>query len=209
MRHDRRHDPRHSEAGGITIVVALMLLVLLTVSAVAMSRNSLREIVTSGFNRQGAMARSTADAGIEWAVYWIFADNGALAGTLPGHESAVRFTSLQTALLQDSTLAGVAKDITDPTGGTAYTPGGALQPDLTLPSPAGVTAQGFTVGLTHLGAPTPTGMSVSTTPGGFNPAAGNIPTGIPQLWAIRADAQVHQGSIVFIQAKEAWILNPI
>ena len=204
MNQCRQRDLEHSEAGGITIVVALMLLVLLTIAAVAMSRNSLREIVTSGFTRQGALVRNTADAGIEWAIYWIFADNGAASAA-----NALNFTNLQTTLLKDSTLAGVPRDITDSTAGTVYVPGGALKADLTLPNSPGVVAQGFTLGLTRMGAPTPTDMSVSTGPGGFSPAGPSQPTGWPQLWAVRSDAQVHQGSIIFVHAKEAWILNPI
>jgi hypothetical protein len=37
--------PRCSQSGGITILVALMLLVFLTIVAVGMSRNSFREVV--------------------------------------------------------------------------------------------------------------------------------------------------------------------
>jgi hypothetical protein len=150
------------------------------------------------------MVRNTADAGLEWAIYWIFEDNAAASAS-----KALDFTNLKNTLLKDSTLAGVAKDINDTTAGTKYVPGGALHADMTLPSAPGVTAQGFTLGLTRMGAPTPTDMSVSTSPGGFNPAGPGQPTGWPQLWAVRSDAQVHQGSIIFVHAKEAWILNPI
>jgi Tfp pilus assembly protein PilX len=46
--------PRANQAqtGAITIMVALMLLVLLTLSAIGMSRNSFREVVNSAFSRQ-------------------------------------------------------------------------------------------------------------------------------------------------------------
>lgn len=61
----------HPEAGGITIVVALMLLVLLTVAAVAMSKNALREMMISGTSRQGAEVRGLADSGLEYSIYWM------------------------------------------------------------------------------------------------------------------------------------------
>lgn len=61
----------HPEAGGITIVVSLMLLVLLTVAAVAMSKNALREMIISGTSRQGAEVRALADSGLEYSIYWM------------------------------------------------------------------------------------------------------------------------------------------
>jgi hypothetical protein len=59
------------ETGGITIVVVLMLLVLLTVASVAMSKNALREMITSGVSRQGAEVRTMADTGLEYSIYWM------------------------------------------------------------------------------------------------------------------------------------------
>lgn len=61
----------HPEAGGITIVVTLMLLVLLTVAAVAMSKNALREMIVSGTSRQGAEVRGLADSGLEYSIFWM------------------------------------------------------------------------------------------------------------------------------------------
>jgi Tfp pilus assembly protein PilX len=69
-----RPSPRslnHPEAGGITIVVTLMLLVLLTVAAVAMSKNALREMIVSGTSRQGSEVRGLADTGLEYSIYWM------------------------------------------------------------------------------------------------------------------------------------------
>ncbi|WP_306589858.1 PilX N-terminal domain-containing pilus assembly protein [Geothrix sp. 21YS21S-4] len=62
---------RRSEAGGITIVVTLMLLVLLTVASVAMAKNALREMIVSGTSRQGAEVRTVADTGLEYTIYWM------------------------------------------------------------------------------------------------------------------------------------------
>lgn len=200
MRNQPKFVPNFSQAGGITILVALMLLVLLTIAAVGMSRNSFREIVTSGFSRQGAMTRNVADSGIEWSIHWIDLENGKVAtGT------AAQLTTLKTTLLQDDTLAGVAKDLVS---GADYSPGGSLQTELTLPAPSGIT-QGFTLGLTRMGKLPITMMSQGSGSGAFTPASGGPLLQAPDLWAVRSDAQVNQGTVTFNHAKEAWISTPV
>jgi len=193
------------QRGGITIMVALMLLVLLTIAALGMSKNSFREIVTSGFSRQGAMARNTADSGIEWSIHWIDLENGKLAA-----DTALKLNSLKQALLEDDTLAGVAKDITsaDPKVPVDYAPGGTLQTDLELPSPADTT-QGFTIGLTRMGKLPIANMSQGSGAGAFTPASGGPLKQAPDLWAVRSDAQLIQGGTTFVHAKEAWISTPV
>ena len=196
----RHRDLAQPQAGAITIIVALMLLVLLTVASMAMSRNSLREIVTSGFSRQGAMARNVADSGIEWSIHWIdLANSNAATGT------AAKLGAEKTALLLDDTLSGVAKDIIT---GANYASGGTLQTALTLPGPTGVT-QGFTIGLTRMGKLPIANMSQGSGPGAFTPASGGPLKLAPDLWAIRSGAQVQQGGITFIHAKEAWLSTPV
>ena len=201
MKSPMQHDPRSTQAGGITILVSLMLLVLLTIAAVGMSRNSFREIVTSGFSRQGAMTRNVADSGIEWSIHWIDLENGKLATS----GAALQLNTLKTTLLADETLAGIAKDISS---GGNYTPGGTLQSDLKLPGPTGVT-QGFTLGLTRMGKLPVTDISQGSGSGAFTPASGGPLRQAPDLWAVRSDAQVQQGSVTFIHAKEAWISTPV
>ena len=208
MTSHRHRQLRPSEAGGITIVVALMLLVLLTVAAVAMSRNSLRDIVTSGFTRQGAMARNVADSGIEWSIYWIEQENSATAGV-----TALKMANLSDGLLNDTTLSGRARDVTSFVPGTSssndiYAPGGTPPADLMLPSVAGVT-EGFTLGMTNMGKLPITMMSQGSGTNAFTPAAGTENKNAPDLWAIRSDAQVSQGGMTFVHAREAWISTPV
>lgn len=205
MTSHRHRQLRPSEAGGITIVVALMLLVLLTVAAVAMSRNSLRDIVTSGFTRQGAMARNVADSGIEWGIYWIDLENATTATF-----TALRMGNLANGLLNNTALSGVAKDVTSPNPNAPldYTPGGTPPADLMLPPPAGVT-EGFTLGLTAMGKLPITMMSQGSGTNAFTPAAGTENKNAPDLWAIRSDAQVSQGGMTFVHAREAWISTPV
>src|ERR1035437_102355 len=185
MNSQKHRDLRHSEAGGITIVVALMLLVLLTVAAVAMSRNSLREIVTSGFTRQGAMARNAADSGIEWGIYWIDVDNSKSVGS----PTALMMGPLADGLLHDELqLSGKARDVATFVAGTSnpndvYSPGTAsLVADLTLPTPPGVTA-GFNLGLTRMGKLPIAMTSQGAGTNSFTPAAGSVNKNAPDLWA--------------------------
>ena len=201
----RHRDLGQAQAGGITIIVALMLLVLLTIAALAMSRNSLREIVTSGFTRQGAMARNAADSGLEWATYWIDLDNSKQATGIP-----LNFTQVKKALLANSALAGVAKDITSSNvlAPSKYESGGTLPDELKLQNTTDL-VQGFTLGLTRMGKLPISMTSQGSGSGAFAPATGALNLQAPDLWAIRSDAQVIQGGITFVHAKEIWISTPV
>ncbi len=195
-----------AQAGGITIIVTLMLLVLLTVAALGMSKNAMRELAISGTTRQGAMARNVADSGIEWAVYWLDSANSPSAtGT------AQKLGALKSKLAQDDTLAG-----------RAYDPSTlALYPTSVLPTPPADTTigtitgttQGFTVGLTRMGKLPIANMSQSTGPASFSPAQGTVSKQAPDLWALRSDSQITVGSGVlaskFFHSKEAWISTPV
>lgn len=195
----KHRTPDPGQRGAITIMVALMLLVLLTIAAVGMSRNAFREAVSSGFVRQGAMARNVADSGLEWSMYWIDNANSQVASG-----SALSMVNEANILLADTSQRGLAKDIIT---GNAYTYGAAaLQTDQTLPLTAAVTA-GYTIGLTSMGKVTTTGSSQTAGPG-FRPAMQQDNLS-PNLWAIRADARVVQGGVPFIHAKEAWVSTPV
>ncbi len=193
------------QAGGITILVTLMLLVLITVGALGMSKNALRELAISGTSRQGSMARNAADSGIEWAVYWVNQYNSpTAAGT------ALQMNNLKVMLSQNPAKAGVAYD---PTTMAPYTIGTLPTPsaDTTLGSVPGTT-QGFTVALTRMGKLPITNMSQGVSQGSFTPAAGAVPLQAPDLWAFRSDSQVKVGTgplaMTFYQAKEAWVSTP-
>lgn len=196
-----------SQAGGVTILVALMLLVLLTAAAVAMTRNSLREIATAGFGRQGAMARNMADSGLEWSINWMDAQSGAAAAS---GTSAARLAALKAALVQQPSLAGIPWSVasSNPAAPSTYSPGGTLAADLQFPSAVGVT-QGFTLGLTYMGKLPLADRSQGVGTGGYSPAAGRGAPQAPDLWCIRSDAQVIQGPVTFIHAREVWVSTPV
>ena len=67
------------QRGGITIVVALVLIVLMSLAAFSMSRNSIRELATSGSILQGGKATEAANAGLDWYVVWSQPDNAQAA----------------------------------------------------------------------------------------------------------------------------------
>jgi Tfp pilus assembly protein PilX len=186
------------------MIVALMLLVLLTVGALGMSKNAMRELAISGTTRQGAMARNVADSGIEWAVYWIDNKNSPSASG-----TALGFRNLKSMLGDQDTLAG-----------RAYSPiDQALYPTTRPDPPADLkfgtvsgTTQGFTVALTRMGKLPITNMSQGTGPASFSPAQGIITKAAPDLWALRSDGQITVGSGLlatrYFHSKEAWISTP-
>jgi Tfp pilus assembly protein PilX len=187
-------------------MVALMMLVFLTLTAVGMSRNAFREIVSSGFSRQGAMARDVADSGLEWALFWA---NTANSGAATG--DAQKLANEMNTLRLNNSQAGVAYNLSNglylSTGG-AYNAGGPLQGDMKWTAVPGVN-EGYTIGVTRMGKLPLTGMSQGAGPGAYAPASGGLMLQAPDLWAIRSDAQVIQGGVTFIHAREAWISTPV
>lgn len=203
-----RKPSKKTQEGGTTILVVLTLLVLLSVLAMGMSKNSLKEIQTTAFLRQGTMARNVADSGIEWSIYWID-----LGGS--SDEAASNFIALKHALVQDNARSGQSWNLKGNLyrpGGPASTYGQVLPPPSSNPSfQVGLEPDfelGFTIGLTRMGKLPVAGMSQG---GRYTPAAGGAMLQAPDLWAIRSDAQVRpKGSgLTFIHAREAWVSTPV
>ncbi|MFN8012221.1 MAG: hypothetical protein U0P81_12675 [Holophagaceae bacterium] len=195
------------QTGGITILVALILLVLLTVAAAGMSRNSFREIVNSGTVRQGSQVRNVADAGIEWSIYWLDIQNSTNAA-----DTALKMRTLKQTLLQNDTLAGFAYDVNTQAQYVGPPSVSTLQADNTYPV-VNDTTQGFSIALTRMGKLPVTDISQGVTQGTFTPAQGSESKLAPDLWAVRSDGQLQVGSGTFapgfIHSKEAWISTPV
>jgi len=204
MRHRTTRSTHDAQAGGITILVALMLLVLITVAAMGMSRNALRELAISGTSRQGSMARNVADSGIEWSVYWLDQYNAPSASG-----TAQQLSQLKAYLGQNPDLAGVAYNLDQSKFNPSHLPAPAT--DTTL-SVANGTTQGFTLALTRMGKLPITNMSQGVGQGSYAPATGSAPLQAPDLWALRSDSQITVGAgpfaSTFYHAKEAWISTP-
>jgi Tfp pilus assembly protein PilX len=188
------------QAGGITILVVFLLLVLLTVAAIGMSKNAFREIVISGTARQGSMARNVADSGVEWSIYWMDLNNSASAAGM-----AQNLATLKVSLLADPTKAGQPWDIAA-SSPTSYVPGANTAVTL---STAGGTTQAYTIGLTRMGKLPIADMSQGIGTGAFAPASGSQVQQAPDLWALRSDSQITVGGMTFTHAKEAWISTPV
>lgn len=188
------------QAGGITILVVLMLLVLLTVAAIGMSKNAFREIVISGTARQGSMARNVADSGVEWSIYWLDLNNSASASGM-----AQNLVNLKATLLADPTKAGQPWDVAASSPMT-YVPGANTAVTL---STANGTTQAYTIGLTRMGKLPIADMSQGIGTGAFTPATGAESKQAPDLWAVRSDSQITVGGVTFAHAKEAWISTPV
>ncbi len=189
------HDHSNPQAGGVTILVALMLLVLLTVSAVAMSRNSLREVIISGTARQGAEARNVADSGLEWSCYWLTPDTAGLTKAAPD-AAATAFAAPVKELSGTMELSGESRPVA-PTGVMSRTE-------------ADGATRSFRLDLIRMGKQQIdlTGGAPSTGPGGMSQA---IPTEmLPDIWSVRSTASMSYGTggITFQHIREAWVTAP-
>jgi Tfp pilus assembly protein PilX len=192
---------RRRERGGITILVTLLLLVLLTVAAIGMSRNSFREVLISGSARQAALARNTADSGLEYSILWMQPPTmlAAASGT-----SAAQLQSLADSLLTAQN-SGLPYNLDQ----SAYTGTNLSTPPADLQVPAG-SGNGFNLSLTNMGklAMTDQTQTGGSSNSGYTPAAGNVPVTAPDIWALRSDGVVKLGGMTFVHSKEAWISSP-
>lgn len=178
---------RRSEFGGTTILVALFLLVLMTVAAFAMSKNSLREVIITGTSRQAADVRNVADTGLEWSMYWM-ADDLTGTRTLPASGSATEaLRALKSSLGPDATRAGAPQQL-------MHT-GGELVVSASTNPTRSYALWLTTMGEIELKGTQKNAQQVLDT---YNPAT-------LQLWSVRSDAQVaYAGGLAFQHSREAW-----
>lgn len=107
------------ERGGMTIVMALILLVVMSLAAFSLSRNAIRELATTGHMIQGDKAAEASDAGLDWFIVWSHPDNMVSANA---NASAVgnvklakamddlkKLNSWYTALSNDGLLANASR----------------------------------------------------------------------------------------------------
>jgi len=179
--------PDGPQAGAITILVVLALLVLFTVTAFGLSRNAIRQSILTGTLRQGTETRNVADSGIGWAVFWL--DRGNLPGaTAPG---ALAFQAQVVNLLGRPDLAGIYQSV----------PAGSF-PDMFLQS-AGGEVQSFDLSVMRSDKLHPGYTSANAIAPG-SPAEALL----PDLWSIRADASYVQGPVTFRHSREAMVSTP-
>ncbi len=192
----------------MTILVSLMLLVFLTIAALAMSRNSFREIVTSGTTRQGVMVRNLADSGLEWGILW--ADrvhNVAPVGTGAQMQTLMK-TLLTGGTIQTGAIYGSAYDVGTLSPYTAFpsSPSDPIIPSVAQPN---ISSQGFSLSMTLMGKMASAGSSTDTSRANKTAPGGGDRSLDPDLWCIRSDAQLSYGSLTFIHSKETWLTTPM
>jgi hypothetical protein len=58
------------QQGGLTIVMALVLVAVMGAASFSLSRNAIRELSMAGTVVQGGKAGASADAGLDWVIIW-------------------------------------------------------------------------------------------------------------------------------------------
>ena len=193
MPHPTTHlrNSRTGEAGAVTILVTLMMLVLLTVWAVAMSKNALREVIITGTSRQGAQVRNLSETGIDWSIYWMMDD---LTGSRTAPTTGTGAYALRA---QKSTLVAAQQ--------TGIISNAISTTDMTLTANGVNPAQSFQVFLTYMGNPRLTFTQQDVRASSISAAT----AGTVQLWAVRSDGYLtYTGGPTFINRQEAWITLP-
>jgi len=174
----------HAESGGVTILTTLFLLVLLTITAMAMSKNSLREVMISGTSRQAADVRNLADGGLEWSIYWM-ADDQSGARPQPGSGTAAyALRALKSEIIANPSLQGVPRTL-------------ATSQEMVVSTTD--FNRSFNLAVTDMG---PLELEVT----GKSPTAN---MGVPsasalQLWAVKSTGQASYSTLAFQHSREAW-----
>ena len=180
--------PRPGERGGVAIIVVLMLLMLLTVSTLAMSKNSTRSAIAAGTLRQVALAENTADAGLEWAVYWLSPDYTGLRATATG--SALALQNLSLALVTAAQLGSPSTTLTTADMGLATTSNAT---------------QSFDIKLTLMGQVTPPLQGLS----GNQSSVTAFSTQTLNLWAVTCNGYLtYPNGTTFAHRREVWVTTP-
>lgn len=172
---------RPNEHGGMVILVALMLLVLLSVAALGLSRTVLREIGISGSVSQAGRADAAADAGLDWFMAW---ENDAQQG------NATPAAAAKAKALTDSIETVYKSGLLLPTGSSG------LKWEAVVGTPDGMVLQGantdgsmtqsFNLRLVCLGKDDGAQAGGGETNRG-NPSGGtNVRTNVEQLYAWEA-----------------------
>jgi Tfp pilus assembly protein PilX len=130
------------ETGGITILVALLLLTAATMAALGVSRTSLRETLITGSESTARKSYEIADSGLDYAITWVGNTQGATSTNNAVRSLSTMYSDLTNQLdsASNSNLAGTggvySTTLTAATIGGDFTPGttGYLQPTQAQPA---------------------------------------------------------------------------
>ena len=122
---------RHREAGGITILIAFILLSIVAVVAVSLSRGALREALITGNESTGRKAYETADSGLDYLITWSNTTYAA-APTTTAQTIANNYQTLLNAIDPSSnSFTGMSSDGTISVTSLASSIGGDMTPGTT------------------------------------------------------------------------------
>jgi Tfp pilus assembly protein PilX len=195
------HPDPSSEHGGITIVVVLMLLVLLTISTLALSKNSVRSAIASGTLREAYQAENVADAGLEYAVYWTSPDpNSPAQRPAPGDTIAQQLQATRNYLQLQGAL-GIPYPVN---AGTPASTSPTTTPMTFTVGTSGTVTETFDLTLMLMGDYTPplTTKQLGSSTTAFNATSLN-------LWSVVADGNLaFANGQTFTHRREVWFTLP-
>jgi Tfp pilus assembly protein PilX len=188
-----RRQHSHGQSGAITILVCLMLLVLLTISALGLSRNSLRSTIASGTLREVHQTENAADAGLEWSVYWMGQDtNNPPKRPVPASGAL----AIQNQMLAMQAAANFGSP------GTTLT--AAAYPEFQVGTTASATIS-YDVTLNLMGQTQPFYQGQSA--GASSPTAPSATT--LNLWSVTVDGYVtYANGTSFAHRRQVWVTLP-
>jgi len=136
--------PLHSnqgQRGGMTIIMALVLVAVLGAATFSLSRNVVRELSMSGAVVQGEKAASAADAGLDWVLIWG-----------QGHVSDAQYTAATPTGGQTTLVQGINNAMAGINTGTPIVISGDTDPTMRVNNlTSAATTQTFDVELRFLG----------------------------------------------------------
>jgi len=187
----------NTQGGGVTILVALTLLVLLTLSALSMSRNSLQDVMSSGTVRQGTEVRNVADSGLDWSCYWLTPTTAGITKGNP-EAGAIAFGAVVKTLSGDMELSGEER-VVPTTGGV-----------MSHAESDGAT-RAFSLEVIRMGK-----RQVEMSGGAPSTGAGTVSRAIPlemlpDIWSVRSIGTLAYGGLAgmtFQHIREAWVTAP-
>lgn len=109
------------QQGGLTILMALVLVAVMGAATFSLSRNAIRELSMAGTVIQGEKAGASADAGLDWVIIWG-----------QGGVSQTAFDAATPAGRETSLLAGMKSILSSSTGYTPLNLAGSGQTTMSL-----------------------------------------------------------------------------
>jgi len=165
------------QQGGMTIIMALVLVAVLGAATFSLSRNVVRELSMAGSVIQGEKAAAAADAGLDWVITWG-----------QGHVSDADYSAASPTSGQKALVDGINNQMLGIATGTPITIYGVSDTAMRMDNGGAAAArQSFDVELRYLGkgwgnAPIVGGGGSSDNTAASNDTKGNLASITPKGW---------------------------